>query len=124
MAVASVLTVFDPQVVPHEDIADFLHWYDLTTEWVEDRDYHSTRGTARPLVDWLEVMRAEFPPKVDGATGTTRYIIGSTCVYARFAEDVAQAAFKVAHDQAREHGLGVYVAGSGEVTLADGTSLS
>lgn len=116
-----VLTVFDPAEVPHGDIADFLHWYDLTTEWVEDRDFDSTEGTGSALVDWLETMRAEFPPVLDGAHGTTRYIIGSTCVYARFADQIAESAAEQARILARRLGLGVYVAGSGYFTLADGT---
>jgi hypothetical protein len=120
----TVLTVFDPAHVPTGDIADFLHWYDLATEWVEDRDYDSTDGTSAPLVPWLETMAAEFQPVVDGATGTTRYIIGSTCVYARFAERYAADAEARARQLAGDHGLGVYVAGSGEVTLADGSVLS
>lgn len=116
-----VLTVFDPADVPHGDIADFLHWYDLTTEWVEDRDFDSTEGTTAPLVQWLETMRAQYPPVVAGATGTTRYIVGSTCVYARFADEIAEEADARARELAKEHGLGLYVAGSGHFTLADGT---
>lgn len=119
----TVLTVFDPALVPHDDIADFLHWYDLTTEWVEDRDYASTTGTAETLLPWFETMSAEFPPRVAGATGTTRYIIGSTCVYARFADDVSAAAETLARRLAHDHGLGLYVAGSGEVSLPDGRLL-
>ncbi len=116
-----VLTVFDPAEVPHGDIAEFLHWYDLTTEWVEDRDFDSTEGTSPALVQWLEPMRTQFPPVIDGADGTTRYIIGSTCVYARFADAVAEAAEAQSRSLARQLGLGVYVAGSGHFTLADGT---
>lgn len=120
----NVVTVFDPAAVPTGTIGDFLHWYDLTTEWAEDRDYDSTDGTAAVLVSWLEEVRAAYPPKIDGPEETTRYIIGSTCVYARFAESIAPAAVARAHELARAHGLGAYVSGSGEVTLADGSTLT
>lgn len=119
----NVVTVFDPAAVPTDTIGDFLHWYDLTTEWAEDRDFDSTVGTAPALLPWLETMRAAFPAKVDGPEETTRYIIGSTCVYARFADSIAAAANARAHELARELGLGAYVSGSGEVTLADGSVL-
>lgn len=119
----TVLTVFDPALVPHGDIADFLHWYDLTTEWFEDRDYDSTAGTAQSLLPWLSVVSEEFPPLIDGASGTTRYIIGSTCIYARFADAVSKAAETRSRELARAHGLGLYVAGSGEVSLPDGSLL-
>ncbi|WP_146183459.1 hypothetical protein [Corynebacterium yudongzhengii] len=120
----SVVTVFDPQSVPTGSISEFLHWYDLTTEWAEDRDYDSTAGTAEVLLPWYEAMRAQFPPHTDGAEETTRYIIGSSCIYARFAESSADAALSAAAERARAHGLGVYVSGSGEVVLADGSVLT
>lgn len=120
----SVVTVFDPATVPTDTIGDFLHWYDLTTEWLEDRDYDSTAGTADVLLPWLEVMRTAYPPKVDGPEETTRYIIGSTCIYARFADSIAAEATARAHELARECGLGAYVSGSGEVTLVDGSILT
>lgn len=120
----TVLTVFDPALVPHGDIADFLHWYDLTTEWVEDRDYTSTDGTSAPLLPWLSQLSTEFPPRIDGASGTTRYIIGSSCVHARFADAISAAAEERSRDLARANGLGLYVAGSGEVTLPSGELLT
>ncbi|HZK31410.1 MAG TPA: hypothetical protein VFC72_00670 [Corynebacterium sp.] len=116
-----VLTVYDPAQVPHETIADFLHWYDLTMEFVEDRDYDSTTGTAEVLLPWLAAAREKYPPKVDGADNTTRYIIGSTYIYARFGEDVAEQAFVSGQARAHELGLGTYIAGSGETRLPDGT---
>ena len=116
-----VLTVYDPDQVPHETIADFLYWYDLTMEFVEDRDYDSTDGTAEVLLPWLAEMREAFPPKVDGADNTTRYIIGSTYIYARLGDDVADEAITRGQARARELGLGSYVAGSGQTVLPDGT---
>ena len=92
-----VLTVYDPAQVPHETIADFLYWYDLTMEFVEDRDYDSTEGTAEVLLPWLAEMREKFPPKVDGADNTTRYIIGSTYIYARLGDDLADEEIGRAH---------------------------
>ncbi|AKK11994.1 hypothetical protein [Corynebacterium uterequi] len=119
----SVLTVIDPAAVPTGSIAEFLHWHDLTTEWAEDRDYGSTEGTSEPLVTWLERMSTRFPPVVEGATGTTRYIIGSTCVYARFADGVAEAADARAAELAEALGLGLYRAASGRVLLPGGVVL-
>lgn len=119
-----VLTAFDPALVPHGDIQDFLYWYDMTTEWVEDRDYDSIEGTSKPLAQWYQDLSAEFAPVVDGATGTTRYIIGSDCVYARFADHYADEAFERARAVASRLGLGTYEAGSGQFQLADGTIVS
>lgn len=116
------LTVFDPARVPTDDIAEFLHWFDLTTEWGEERDYTSTTGTFHVLVPWYDTMVAEFPPVTDGLKGTTRYIIGSTCICARFGDAVAEAAETRARELAAGK-LGLYVSGSGEVTLADGSLL-
>ena len=119
-----MLTVYDPAQVPHETIADFLYWYDLTMEFVEDRDYDSTEGTAEVLLPWLAEMREKFPPKVDGADNTTRYIIGSTYIYARLGDDLAGEALAQGQARARELGLGSYVAGSGQTVLPDGTAIA
>lgn len=119
-----VLSVFDPAQVPTETIADFLHWYDLATEFYDDRDYESTEGTAAPVVKWWEVMHAKYPPKMDGPEGTTRYIIGSAFVYFRVAEDDAAQALIDAREQAGVQGLGLYIASSGDVELPGGVTLA
>ena len=118
----NVLTVFDPATVPTGAINDFLYWYDMTTEWAEDRDYDSTAGTAPAVAQWWEQMSAQFPPLVDGAENTTRYIIGSDCVYARFGLNAPEA-MERGHALAQELGLGAYVSGSGYVTLPGGQRL-
>ncbi|GAB3947337.1 hypothetical protein [Corynebacterium tapiri] len=118
----STLVVFSD--APTDTIADFLHWLDLTTEWVEDRDYSSTEGTDPALAAWFEEMSARFPSRVDGPSNTTRYIIASTCIYARFAEREWESACALARALATEHNLGFYESGSGEVHLADGRCVS
>lgn len=118
----NVLVVFDPATVPTRAINDFLYWYDMTTEWAQDRDYDSTAGTVGHVAQWWEQMSAQFPPLVDGADNTTRYIIGDDFVYARFGRNhkEAIAAGKVL---ASDLGLGAYVTGSGYATLPGGTRL-
>lgn len=117
-----MLLVFDPATVPTEAINDFLYWYDMTTEWVEDRDYESTKGTEAKVAQWWEQMSTAYPPMVDGAENTTRYIIGTDCVYARFGRNAPEAMNR-GHELAQELGLGAYVSGSGYVTLPNGQRL-
>lgn len=108
------LAVFDPVAAPLEKRA-FLGWYDLITEWSEDRDYSDIQGLAPVLTAWFQDMIKEFPPMngphasaASDASRISDYSIDESLIYVAFAWSVAEPAYEAMYRLAAKHGVGFF----------------
>ncbi|SER93126.1 hypothetical protein [Corynebacterium cystitidis] len=116
MSVGRAYVAFDLDQVPHGDIQDFLHWFDLAAEFDDDS------GTTTPeLTRWYEALRAQYQP-TPGWDGT-KYFVARDFVWARISDAAAE---DTARQLARELGVGFYITGDStiKVELPDGTVIA
>lgn len=116
MSVGRAYVAFDLDQVPHSDIQDFLHWFDLAAEFDDD-----SGATTPMLTRWYETLLARYQP-TPGWDGT-KYFVASDFVWARINAPDAE---ETARQLARELGVGFYITGASiiEVELPDGTVIA
>lgn len=115
MSVGRAFVAFDLAQVPHQDIQDFLHWFDLAAEFDDD-----TNATTPELTRWYEALLARYAP-TPGWDGT-KYFVARDFVWARINADNEAEAEPFARQLAAELGVGFYITGDTtiRVELPDG----
>ncbi|MHA2789963.1 hypothetical protein ACXZ66_12605 [Corynebacterium sp. S7] len=113
MSVGRAFVAFDLDQVPHDDIQDFLYWFDQAAEFDDD-----SNSTTQELTTWYETLYTQYSPS-PGWDGT-KYFVAKDFVWARInVPGAEQTARSLAHDL----GAGFYVSGDMkiQVELPDGS---
>ena|GEM_PF-200221 len=115
------LMVFERGQAP-ETFEAFLDWYEVQTQWTEERDYDSLSGTSPQLSAWFMEMKETFPP-LNGTYSLsdeeafaneeienrlTDYSIGGDMIFAAFGWSAAEEACELALALAKKHSVGFY----------------
>ena len=110
--------VFDPLDAPR-DRAEFIGWYNRTTEWSEGHSYDDADMTTTALRAWYEDIRRMFP-NMNGPGAPphdelekfghrlTDYSIGKHAIYAAFAWSVAEDAYQTVRETAVARKVGFF----------------
>jgi len=119
--------------------AEFMKWYETQTEWSEDHDYQTPSVSSLTLQNWYQSMKSVFPPMngIDAPTdeqieeneelenNLADYCIGRDVIYVAFGWSVANKAYELAKQLAKQHNVGFFDVSTddGDILLPDGTKV-
>lgn len=111
--------IIDPTTVPTTTHAEFMTWYEETTEWNSERDYTTTDGSTDAIAEFYNAITQHFPDlnaadDLDEADqddeddedefdddAAADYTIGNDFIYisidSEYAENAAQRCLNLAH---------------------------
>jgi hypothetical protein len=132
------LMVFEKTKAPRTK-AEFMKWYDAQVQWNEEHDYQTPSVSSPALQNWYHEFKNTFPPinGIDALTDEhhednakwedrlTDYCIGKDVIYAAFAWSIADEAYELMKELAKQHDVGFFdvSAGDGDIILPDGKKI-
>lgn len=131
------LMVFEKTKAPRTK-DEFMKWYETQVKWSEDHDYQTPSVASSTLQSWYREMKNSFPPMngIDAPTDEqiednqelenhlTDYCIGRDVIYAAFAWSLANEAYDLMKELAKQHDVGFFdVSGEGDIILPDDTKI-